>query len=235
MKFIRIDKSVLSTKLSFQNVLDDPTNKVIGWKIRYLNSSNIVDPIDIVKLEFIEVEEGPTTASSYQFEIIAGEILVCETMPGGYTTLGDSSFSLNDLHSNLPLSSIGFDFCYISVDELSYAISLSDINHFHISLMSIDFLSSAIGEVYNINDYTFKIECVKSSTFINSTGIHQIVPLSGSYTATPLVLIPMPCPPVWRPGYSNGISHRVAQPVTNKKYLEKLSKKIETIDKTKKK
>lgn len=232
MKFLKL------TKLSIVNLLnpDDATNNGIsGWQIKYVDNTGNINSNNITKLVFTEVK-GAVLGDSYDFIIGSADLTVCETLDnnGNFIDTGLGSISLNDMHSNLPIASIGFDFCYLSVNELQYATVHPDISDFHVSMMSLDFLSSATGEIYNINDYTFKFECVKALPVINNDGTVSVVwTLGGSYTNTPLVLIPMPCPPVWRPGFSNQPHLRIFQQETTKQHLKEVAKQIKSIDKSK--
>lgn len=231
MKFIRIKRTAIENALDFSNA------DVIGWQIRYLDN-----PTSVTKLEFKEVlGSNMTNGNSYDFVLndSSGNVQLCLIIDssGSFSILNQNSVDLNELHSYLPFpaGSIGFDFCYLSKNELDYAMAYSDISHFHFSLMSIDFLSSTIGETYNMSDFTFKIECVKSLTLQgNGDGlVYQLLPTSSISVATPLVLIPMPCPPVWRPGHSSLPLFRTAEETTKKKYLKSVSKQIKSFGKKK--
>jgi len=221
MKFIRIEKSVLVGKL----LIND--SSVLGWQVIFVYNNEK----EIEGIEFREIKTSTTTSSTNEVALIPGTDynFAVQEQQGQFALsidesklyeFGDESTQVSTTSTgsgilagigqyiqNLKAHFVNFGYCFFSRTDMKYLFNSSG-NVLYFSLCKIDFMNSAFKEnEYADFYYSLKVELlneIELSNSDNSSGSIRSVS-SSSGEETPVVLISMPCPPHWRPGFSGNV------------------------------
>ena len=225
MKFVRIAKDVLSGKLSVDS--DD----VLGWQVIFLYN----EEKEVVGIDFREIKSSTSSNATVEIHLLPGVdydyaiqeeqglFSLTSTDEPRLFELGDESTQIDEspntglfagisqIINNLKANSVNFGYCFFSRSDFEYLFASSG-NVLFFSLCKIDFMNSAmkLNEYANFY-YSLKVELLNEvnvstsddSNSPNQTSSYQYSTSPGE--ETPVVLLSMPCPPHWRPGFSGNV------------------------------
>ena len=197
-------------------------NTVLGWQVIFVyNEDKEIEGIDFREIKnsvstssTVEVSLDPSMDYDFAIQEQQGVFALSDGESKLYE-LGDESTQIDDsvnsgifsgigqFINNIKSNLVNFGYCFFSRCDFKYLFS-GDGNALYFSLCKIDFMNSA----FKSNDYanfyySLKVELLQENNEVQTSSTSRSVSTS-STEETPVVLISMPCPPHWRPGFTGG-------------------------------